>query len=185
MILYHSVGSRGLRALWTLEELGLDCELKLLPFPPRKQEPSFMDVNALGTVPTLVDGELVMTESVAITQYLCTRAAGTPLLVDGGEPDHGVFLDFLQYADATLTFPLTVFLRFAMMETGRGLAEAGNLYFDWFLARSVKLERRLGAREYLCGERLTIADIACAYPLHLASLIGRRERLNLRVRLLA
>ena len=89
MILYHSAGSRGFRALWTLEELGADYELRLLPFPPRKREPSFIEVNPLGTVPTLVDGDLTMTESVAITQYVCSRSGANALLIENGEPDYG------------------------------------------------------------------------------------------------
>lgn len=33
--LYHCMNARSFRPLWTMEELGLDYELKLLPFPPR------------------------------------------------------------------------------------------------------------------------------------------------------
>ena len=119
-----------------------------------------------------------MTESIAIAQYICARAGPTELVVGRGEQDYGPFLDFLQCADATLTFPLTIFLRFGLMEAGRGLTEAGNLYLDWFVARATKLERRLGGREYLCENRFTIADIANVYPLYLASLIGQRDRLS-------
>ena len=33
--LYHCEGARSFRPLWTLEELGVPYELKMLPFPPR------------------------------------------------------------------------------------------------------------------------------------------------------
>ena len=89
-----------------------------------------------------------------------------------GEQDYGAFLDFLHHADATITFPQTVFLRFALMERDRGLEAAGEAYADWFGKRLVKAERRLENGEYLCAGRFTVADIAVTYALHLASLSG-------------
>lgn len=68
MKLYTCAGARGLRATWTLDELGVDYELEALPFPSRKLVPWYREVNPLGTVPGVVDGELVMTESSAIAQ---------------------------------------------------------------------------------------------------------------------
>jgi hypothetical protein len=35
LTLYHSMSARSFRPLWTIEELGLPCTLKMLPFPPR------------------------------------------------------------------------------------------------------------------------------------------------------
>ena len=68
--LYHSRHSRSMRCVWALEEMGLDYELVTLEFPPRVHHKDFKAINPLGTVPCLVDGDLVMTESCAIVQYL-------------------------------------------------------------------------------------------------------------------
>ena len=89
--LYHCVGARSFRALWALEELGLPYALKLTPFPPRFREPGYLDVNPLGTTPTLIDGETLMSESAAIGEYLArmkTRPAYQRALVaeSAGEP---------------------------------------------------------------------------------------------------
>ena len=70
MILYHCIGARSFRPLWTMEELELDYELRILPFPPRQRQPEYLSLNPLGTVPLFIDGALSMTESVAICQYL-------------------------------------------------------------------------------------------------------------------
>jgi glutathione S-transferase len=175
--LYHCAGSRGLRALWTIEEIGLDCELVTLPFPPRRQVPGYLDLNPVGTVPTFVDGEQILTESSAIAQYLATRYAPDTLAVGPNEPDFGVFLDFLHHADATLTFPQTVYLRFKTLEPQRGLVEAGELYADWFGKRLAKVSRRLEKRAYLCAGRFTVADIAVAYAILLARKIGIEDRI--------
>ena len=66
LTLYHCHDARSFRPLWTLEEMGLPYELKMLPFPPRVAAPDYLSVNPLGTIPTFFDGEMRMTESVAI-----------------------------------------------------------------------------------------------------------------------
>ncbi|TVV77266.1 glutathione S-transferase family protein [Sphingomonas solaris] len=176
MRLYHCGGSRGLRALWTIEEIGLECELRELRFPPRRLVPGYLDLNPVGTVPTLVDGAVVMTESSAIAQYLATRYAPDTLAVQPDEPDYGPYLDFLHHADATLTFPQTVYLRYAVLEPHLGLQRAGELYADWFAKRQAKVARRLETRRFLCADRFTVADIAVAYAILLARKIGLVDR---------
>ena len=68
--LWHCPDARSFRPLWALEELGLPYELVLLPFPPRWLEPSFLELNPLGTIPFFTDGDVQMTESAAITLHL-------------------------------------------------------------------------------------------------------------------
>lgn len=63
MKLHHCADARSLRALWAIEELGVDCELVTLPFPPRVRDKAFLEQNPPGTVPLLVDGETRMSES--------------------------------------------------------------------------------------------------------------------------
>ena len=85
LALYHCADARSFRALWALEELGLDYELKLLPFPPRVLAPDYLAENPLGTIPLLVDGGTRMTESAAIVQYLATRDGPSVLSVEPGD----------------------------------------------------------------------------------------------------
>jgi glutathione S-transferase len=158
--------------------MGLDVDLVVLPFPPRFRAREFLAINPLGTVPALVDGDLTMTESSAIAHYLATRYGPSDLVVSPHEPDYGAYLDFLHHADATLTFPQTVFLRFTKLEKERGLQEAGHAYAQWFAARLVKVDRRLADRDYLCAGRFTVADIAIAYALLLATMNGLSEQLT-------
>ena len=79
--LYHCTRARSMRPLWTLLEMGLDHELVTLPFPPRVLHREFLKINPLGTVPCLVDGPVVMTESAAICQYLVDRYGPSDLAV--------------------------------------------------------------------------------------------------------
>lgn len=171
-ILYTCARSRGLRVSWAAAELGIELEYRMLPFPPRALAREYLAINPLGTVPALVHEGHMLTESSAIAQYLATRWGPSPLAVAPDEADYGAFLDFLHHADATLTFPQTVYQRFVLMEKERGLQEAGEAYATWYAKRLIKAEERLESREYLCADRFTVADIAVAYALYLSGLNG-------------
>jgi glutathione S-transferase len=174
-VLYTCARSRGLRATWAAEEAGVNIDLAILPFPPRYLAPAFMELNPLGTVPLLVDGDAQLTESCAIAHYLATRDGYTVLAIAPGEPDYAAYCDYTYHADATITFPQTVFMRFAIFEKEKGLAEAGHAYAKWFHKRLVKIEQRLETREFLCADRFTVADICVGYALILAESVGLDE----------
>ena len=179
--LYSCAGSRGLRASWAAEEAGVALDLRMLPFPPRFECPEYLDLNPLGTVPLLVDGDSRMTESCAIAHYLAVRGGADRLVVGPAEPDYAAYLDFTYHADATLTFPQTVYLRFARFEKGKGLEEAGLAYARWFGARLAKVDERLAAGDFLCANRFTVADICVGYALYLARRIGLEDQLTPRL----
>lgn len=173
--LYHCVGTRSFRALWALEEMSLPYRLHVLPFPPRAHQPDYLDKNPLGTVPLLIDGDIRMTESAAIPQYLATRYGPTPLAVGVDEPDYALYLDWLHRSEATLTFPLTIVLRYTQMEPEeRRLAQAVGDYTQWFLSRLRHLTRALKDREWLCAGRFTMADLCVGYAL----IAARRAQLE-------
>ena len=73
--LHHCVSARSFRPLWMLEELQLPYTLHMLPFPPRALARSFLELNPLGTVPLLVQGDVRMTESAAMCQYVAATHA--------------------------------------------------------------------------------------------------------------
>ncbi len=169
MKLYHCANARSLRPLWALEELGLDYELELLPFPPRVFQKEYLAINPLGTIPFFVDGDAKMTESSGICAYLVEKYGPTPLRVTPDEADYATYLNWLFFSDATLTFPLTLVLRYTQLEPPeRRLPQAAADYGKWFLGRLRALESALETREFLAAGRFTIADICIAYALHLA-----------------
>jgi len=174
-ILYTCARSRGLRATWAAEEAGVDLDLKILPFPPRFMAPEYLEINPLGTVPLLIDGAARMTESCGIAHYLASKDGPSDLVIAPGEPDYAAYCDFTYHADATITFPQTVYMRFVLFEKDKGLQEAGHAYAKWYWKRLVKLEQRLETREYLCADRFTVADICCGYALVLSESVGLDE----------
>jgi len=167
--LYHCKRARSMRPLWTLLEMGLPHELVVMPFPPRYLHKEFLKVNPLGTVPAMVDGDLVMTESAGICQYLVDRYGPTPLAVGKDEHDYGNYLNWLHRSDATLTFPQTLVLRYTRLEPPeKRNPQVAADYRKWFLARMRSVETAMADREYLCANRFTIADIAVVYAIVLA-----------------
>ena len=169
MTLYHCSGARSVRPLWTLLELGIPHELVTLQFPPRVFNKEFKEINPLGTVPCLVDGDLNMTESAGICQYLVDRYGPSDLAVRIEEPDYGAYINWLHRSDATLTFPQTIYFRYTQLEPEeRRLPQAAEDYRIWFLARLRSVESALENRDYLCSGRFTIADIAVSYALFFA-----------------
>jgi glutathione S-transferase len=167
--LYHCVDARSFRALWALEEMGLEYCLHTLPFPPRLRRPGYLEQNPLGTIPLLIDGDVRMTESAAIPQYLATRYGPTPLAVCADEEDYALWLDWLHRSEATLTFPLAIVLRYTRFEPEeRRLPQAAADYTQWFLSRLRHLTRALADREWLCAGRFTMADLCVGYALLLA-----------------
>ncbi|MFC0589990.1 glutathione S-transferase family protein [Novosphingobium aquiterrae] len=168
--LYHCRDARSFRALWALEELGLDYALEVLPFPPRARAEGFKQINPLGTVPALVaDGQL-MTESAAIPHFLATRYGPSDLAVAPDEAAYPAYLNFLHMGEATLTFPQTIHLRYTRLQPGRAEAAAQD-YAEWFGSRLRNAEG-LMAPDYACAGRFTMADISVGYAVMLALSIG-------------
>lgn len=168
-VLYHCADARSFRVLWMLEELELDYELKLLPFPPRVREPGFLDINPLGTIPFYVEGSVRMTESPAIVQYLAARHGGGRFEIGRDKPGFGDYLNALSYGEATLTFPQTLVLRYSRLEPAeRRLPQVAEDYARWFRARLRGLAALLEQRDYAAGNRFTAADVSIGYALLLA-----------------
>lgn len=182
--LYHCMNARSFRVLWALEELGLDYELVVLPFPPRIFKKEYLSINPLGTIPAFFDGETFMTESSAIAQYLAERHGRGKLNVPVDDARYGAYLDWLHFGEATLTFPQTLVLRYARLEPEeRRVPQVARDYKKWFLARLRAVESSLGKTSpWLLGDVFTAADISVAYALMLAENLGMAGELGAETR---
>lgn len=169
LVLYHCVSARSFRPLWLMEELGIPFELRMLAFPPRVHARSYLMENPLGTVPLLVDGDIRMTESAAMCQYLAARHGSGCLDVQVSDAKYGTYLNWLHMSDATLTFPQTLVLRYRHFEPPHRLSpQVAQDYERWFLARLKLVTVAVTTSDFLCGERFTAADVAVGYALMLA-----------------
>lgn len=172
--IYATENSRAVRPIWTAEEMGLEYDLIMMPFPPRVFMKEYLDINILGTIPFMIDGNIEMTESVAICQYLVEKYGPTDLQVKPNEKDYPLYLNWLFHSDATLTFPQTVVLRYKFQEPGVADAAVEG-YSKWFVSRLKLLEKSLDGKDYLCSDRFTLADICVSYAINLASVLDIKQ----------
>lgn len=88
MKLYGMQQSRSFRCLWALEECGLQYQYVPIKLrteetePDSAQNPNYLAINVQGKVPTLIDGKMNLSESVAILNYIARKAPATRLIPD-------------------------------------------------------------------------------------------------------
>jgi len=169
---YSAPNTRAIRVIWVLEEIGAKAEIKSMPYPPRKHAPDYFAVNPTGMVPLLIDGEVRLSESMAICDYLATKH-GSPLVVPPNDPERPQFLQWLWYGESTLMTPLSRLNIVRQVERKGPEVDAIIAGARDHVAERLKmLEQRLEGRDFLVAGRLTLADISVSYPLHLAGMLG-------------
>ncbi len=74
--LYGVSGSRAIRSLWAIEEVGIEYEHVSVNFMEESKKPEYLAVNPNGRIPALQDGDLTLFESMAINLYLAKTYGG-------------------------------------------------------------------------------------------------------------
>lgn len=167
MIKVYAVGgARSRRVLWALEEVGATYEVVTLQFPPRLHHPEYLAINPTGAIPAITDGDMALTESLAICEYV-SRKHGGGLTVEPDAADYYDYLQLVHYGEATLAPPLSWIRRFVGVP---GAIEGAR---EMFSARLGLAETMLAdGREFLVAGRLTLADLSVGYALGLSELFG-------------
>lgn len=176
MKVYHTPRTRSLKVLWMLEEMGLAYEVESMEFPPALSTPGYREVNPIATVPALRDGEVLIFESTAILEYLAARHGPTELAVAPDAPNFAVYLDYLQYGEATMAAPLTSLVR-TKFQAPEGEKDnwTAKVIAKTFLYKLRLLEGRLAQGAFAAGDAFTLADISVGYGLFLGRLLGLHE----------
>lgn len=155
--MYKIIGfpqTRAMRVMWLMEELGEPYELD--PAPPQSE--TIRAVNPSGKVPVLVDGDLVVSDSIAICTYLADKHG--KFTFPAGTPERARQDSFTQFGVDELEGPLWTASKnsFILPEDIRVPAIKPVCKFEF--ARSLKiLEQRLGDGPYVMGDAFTVADI--------------------------
>ena len=156
------------KVLWLLGELGLEFEQEDWGRGHRgTDDPAFLALNPLGTVPVLVDGDAVLRESHVILRYLAARQGAEHLLPTVPLPRARIeqWMDWVAYE---MTQPM----RGAYLGGELGLEPWNN---PWFVAegraeygqRMAVLDRALAAGgPWLAGAAFTLADIPAGFVVH-------------------
>ena len=164
---YGCPNTRSTRVVWALEEAGAEYDyhkIDLLAGAGRR--PDYLALNPGGKVPTLVDGELVLTESGAICTYIGDCFPGSGLTPPAGSSERARYNQWCFFVMSELEQPLWTIAkhRFALPEKRRVPAVIETAVWEFAVAAKV-LAIGLGEREYLVGERFTAADLLAAHTL--------------------
>ena len=170
--LYHIPRTRSVRIIWLLEELGLDYEVEVLT-GDTKSAPAFLKISPFGKVPAIEDGDLVLTESVAIVQYILSEYGKGRLHPPVDSKDYAKFLQWLNFGEATLMQPIAEVIvnklfrpeehqhQFSIDNGTKNFSDMARV-IDGVLANS----------DYLVGDAFTAADIVTGYSLNVADMLG-------------
>lgn len=170
MKLYGTPPTRALRVLWLLGELDIECEVITVNLGNGEHlEPEFLALNPARKIPVLVDGDLVLTESSAIPLYLAEKCPNKGL-IPSALADRAQMYRWIFFLVTEIEQPLW---RIALHT--RIYSENERLPQEVALAtRDCKkmvdvLEQHMQGRQFLAGDRLTVADFNAAYTLDWAN----------------
>lgn len=166
MKLYEFGPTRSIRARWILQELAVDFEavgVNLQAGEHRRAE--FLELNPAGKVPVLVDGDLVLTESVAIVLYLAEKYPERGFI----PLDPHVRADayrWILFAVTELEQPLWRIAKHTAIfrEEDRIPADVALARRE-FLPMAAVLEEHMKGRAYVAGDQVSAADFVIAHTL--------------------
>jgi len=165
MKLYQFPPTRSLRALWALRELDVACEIVTVNLlAGENRDADFLKLNPAGKLPVLVDGDLVLTESVAIVLYLAEKYPQKGLIPTDPVERAQVYR-WLLFTATELEQPLWRIARHTTLYPPE-LRLPGDVAIarEEFRAMAAVLAAHLTGREFV-GKRLSVADMVLAYTL--------------------
>lgn len=175
LTIYGVYRSRASRPLWLLHELGLAfthvpvIQAYRLPDPAapdapfNTSSPEFLEINASAQIPVMVEDGLVLTESLAIALHIARRHGGA--LGPRGDAETAQMEQWALFGATSIEEPGLAIMRAPATAEGEAVVRAAAEQLRRPLAR---LERHLAGREFMVGERFTVADINAAECLRYA-----------------
>lgn len=164
--LYEFAPTRSIRARWTLQELGVDFESVVVNLAAGEgRSPEFLKLNPAGKLPVLVDGDLVLIESVAIALYLADKYPEKGL-IPRDLAGRAQVIQWSLFAATELEQPLWRIARHTVVypEEKRLPADI-PLAAEEFRSMADVLERHMQGRQFVVGDSVTVADFVVAYTL--------------------
>jgi glutathione S-transferase len=148
IVLHHHPFSRAAGTVWALEEAGVEYELRWVDIMAGGQKaPDIVALNPMGKLPTLVDGETVVTEAAAIAIYLADRYASGRLAPRLDDPSRWSF-----FAPSVIE-PGSV----AQMNGWKGKeSQVGWGGYETMLST---MESAIKGRDFLLGKEFSMADV--------------------------
>ena len=167
MLTIHHLGvSQSERIIWLCEELAIPYELKIYARDPvsRLAPAEYKALHPLGTAPVITDGDLVMSESGAIMDYIIGKHGGGRLALAPADPNFADYLFWFHFANGSLMPSGMINLIIGMLSL-----EADSPVVQALSSRGTNamalVEDRLGNAKWFAGDTFTAADIIMVFSL--------------------
>jgi len=170
LTVYGTPKSRTSVVLWLLREIGM--EFRHVDSPIRgDKHAEHLEVNPAGTMPVIKDDDFVLTESMAITFYLAKKYGG-----DAGPRNLQEEADILRWtlwAAADVDRHVVALVNSSGVDEDHPYDEEKNAEVTAALRTPLeRFDEKLDGREFLVGDRLTVADINVAFTLSFLLLLN-------------
>jgi len=160
--LYGIGASRASRPLWMLEELGVSYEHIQTDYRHRAtRTEDFLKLNPNGHIPVLVDGDIIVWESMATTLYLARRFETVLSPQSLAEEAEVLRWTFWVVTECEKDALQVLFHRVVMREDRADKALADQAEKRLLKPLGV-IEAHLCDRQWLAAERFTVADLYVA-----------------------
>jgi glutathione S-transferase len=151
--LYHHPYSRASGTVWMLEEVGVPYELRFTDLTSGAQKrPELLALNPMGKLPTLTDGDTVVTESAAIALYLADRYAYGRLAPKVDDPLRGTYYRWSFFAPSVIEPG-------ALAKSASWPFRESNAGWGSYDAMLDTIEKAIEGREFLLGDMFSMADV--------------------------
>ena len=154
MKIFWAPQTRSTRAIWMLEEAGIDYEMELVDIrsDERNDSDEFLAASPMGKVPAIVDGDAAMSESAAICVYVADRYGAGSLAPTIDDPRRGKYLYWAMYTPAVLEPAMVE--KVSDVEPNRSRNGWGDF------AEMIRVfDAGLEGKDWILGERFTAADV--------------------------
>jgi glutathione S-transferase len=170
MKLFEFAPTRSIRVRWTLQELEIDFDAATVDLVAGEhQQPAFLKINSAGKLPALVDGDVVLTESVAIVLYLADKYPDKKL-VPADLEQRAQLNRWLLFTATELEQPLWRITRHTRLyPESKRLPGDVALAREEFTAMAGVLDEHMRGRQFVIGDTATVGDFVLAYTLDWAN----------------
>lgn len=161
--IYGSPKSSAGRCFWCLEEAGVAYETQSIDFSAGEHKSeAFRQINPNGKVPALQDGDFVIWESLAISNYIAD--AYKQELLGNSPQERGQVSQWSIWSVADLQVPMIqAFIQLVFVPEPRRDADIIANAFEKIPPMLATLENSLNDKTFLVADRFTLADLNCAF----------------------
>ena len=179
MKLFDSVGPNPKVVRMFMAELGVECDRQEVDLMGgENRQAAFLEINPTGTCPALeMDDGTILSEVTAICEYLAEREGGSSLVGESSD-DRAVTRMWTRRIDLGIIESLVNGFRYSeglplfkdrmqtIPEAADGLKSIAQEKISW-------LDGQLDGKDYVCGERFSLADIMLFCFLEFGGQVGQ------------